>query len=184
MRLGMTRWGFALGYREAVDLARRAEDAGFHSLFMVESVLASDGVTTAAMIAARTSRLLIGTNIANVCLRHPVMLAAAAVAIDDGTSAAPSLRPRLPASRREPAPAVEARHGVGSRAPRSGELGRARERLRGVDHEHDEREQVRGAAARDLHRSVGAVARLGLAGTDTLDAVGRSEALLPGEHVA
>ena len=83
MRLGITLWGFGLGYREAVDLARRTEDAGFHNLFMVESVLSNDGVTTAAMIAARTSRLLIGTNIANVYLRHPVMLAAAAVAIDE-----------------------------------------------------------------------------------------------------
>src|SRR5512134_4146662 len=81
--LGITLWGFGLGYREAVDLARRAEDAGFHNLFMVESVLSNDGVTTAAMIAARTSRLLIGTNIANVYLRHPAMLAAAAVAIDE-----------------------------------------------------------------------------------------------------
>lgn len=83
MRLGITLWGFALGYGEAVDLARRAEDAGFHNLFMVESVLANDGVTTAALIAARTSRVVIGTNIANVYLRHPVMLAAAAVAIDE-----------------------------------------------------------------------------------------------------
>lgn len=83
MHLGITLWGFALGYREAVDLARRTEDAGFHNLFMVESVLANDGVTTAALIAARTSRLLIGTNIANVYLRHPAMLAAAAVAIDE-----------------------------------------------------------------------------------------------------
>jgi alkanesulfonate monooxygenase SsuD/methylene tetrahydromethanopterin reductase-like flavin-dependent oxidoreductase (luciferase family) len=83
MRLGITLWGFGLGYREAVDLARRTEEAGFHNLFMVESVLSNDGVTTAAMIAARTSRLLIGTNIANVYLRHPVMLAAAAVAIDE-----------------------------------------------------------------------------------------------------
>ena len=83
MRLGITLWGFGLGYREAVDLARRAEDAGFHNLFMVESVLSNDGVITAAMMAARTSRLLIGTNIANVYLRHPVMLGAAAVAIDE-----------------------------------------------------------------------------------------------------
>jgi alkanesulfonate monooxygenase SsuD/methylene tetrahydromethanopterin reductase-like flavin-dependent oxidoreductase (luciferase family) len=83
MRVGITLWGFGLGYREAVDLARRAEDTGFHNLFMVESVLSNDGVTTAAMIAARTSRLLIGTNIANVYLRHPAMLAAAAVAIDE-----------------------------------------------------------------------------------------------------
>jgi alkanesulfonate monooxygenase SsuD/methylene tetrahydromethanopterin reductase-like flavin-dependent oxidoreductase (luciferase family) len=81
--LGITLWGFDLGYREAVDLARRAEDAGFHNLFMVESVLSNDGVITAAMMAARTSRLLIGTNIANVYLRHPVMLGAAAVAIDE-----------------------------------------------------------------------------------------------------
>jgi alkanesulfonate monooxygenase SsuD/methylene tetrahydromethanopterin reductase-like flavin-dependent oxidoreductase (luciferase family) len=81
--LGITLWGFDLGYREAVDLARRVEDAGFHNLFMVESVLANDGVTTAAMIAARTSRVLVGTNIANVYLRHPVMLGAAAVAIDE-----------------------------------------------------------------------------------------------------
>jgi alkanesulfonate monooxygenase SsuD/methylene tetrahydromethanopterin reductase-like flavin-dependent oxidoreductase (luciferase family) len=81
--LGITLWGFGLGYGEAVDLARRAEDAGFHNLFMVESVLSNDGVTTVAMMAAKTSRLLVGTNIANVYLRHPVMLGAAAVAIDE-----------------------------------------------------------------------------------------------------
>jgi alkanesulfonate monooxygenase SsuD/methylene tetrahydromethanopterin reductase-like flavin-dependent oxidoreductase (luciferase family) len=83
MQLGITLWGFGLGYREAVDLARRAEDAGFHNLFMVEGVLSNDGVITAAMMAARTSRVLIGTNIANVYVRHPVMLGTAAVAIDE-----------------------------------------------------------------------------------------------------
>jgi alkanesulfonate monooxygenase SsuD/methylene tetrahydromethanopterin reductase-like flavin-dependent oxidoreductase (luciferase family) len=83
MRLGITLWGFEIGYRQAVELARRAEDAGFHNLFMVESVLSNDGMTTAAMMAARTSRILVGTNIANVYLRHPVMLGAAAVAIDE-----------------------------------------------------------------------------------------------------
>jgi alkanesulfonate monooxygenase SsuD/methylene tetrahydromethanopterin reductase-like flavin-dependent oxidoreductase (luciferase family) len=83
MQLGITLWGFGLGYREAVDLARRAEDAGFHNLFMVESVLSNDGVVTVGMMATQTSRLLIGTNIANVYLRHPVMLGAAAVAIDE-----------------------------------------------------------------------------------------------------
>jgi len=83
MQLGITLWGFDLGYREAVDLARRAEDEGFHNLFMVEGVLSNDGLTTVALMAARTSRLLIGTNIANVYLRHPVMLGTAAVAIDD-----------------------------------------------------------------------------------------------------
>jgi alkanesulfonate monooxygenase SsuD/methylene tetrahydromethanopterin reductase-like flavin-dependent oxidoreductase (luciferase family) len=66
MRLGITLWGFSLGYREAVDLAPRVEEAGFHNLFMVESPLGNDGLTTVAMMAARTSRLLLGTNIANV----------------------------------------------------------------------------------------------------------------------
>ena len=83
MRLGITLWGFGLGYREAVELARRAEDAGFHNLFMVEGVLSNDGVTTVAMMAARTSRLIVGTNIANVYVRDPVMLGTAAVAIDE-----------------------------------------------------------------------------------------------------
>jgi alkanesulfonate monooxygenase SsuD/methylene tetrahydromethanopterin reductase-like flavin-dependent oxidoreductase (luciferase family) len=83
MRLGITLWGFSLGYREAVDLAPRVEAAGFDNLFMVEGPVSNDGVTTAAMMAARTSRLLVGTNIANVYLRHPRMLAMAAVAIDE-----------------------------------------------------------------------------------------------------
>ena len=54
MQLGITLWGFGLGYREAVDLARQAEDAGFHNLFMVESVLSNDGVVTVAMMATQT----------------------------------------------------------------------------------------------------------------------------------
>jgi alkanesulfonate monooxygenase SsuD/methylene tetrahydromethanopterin reductase-like flavin-dependent oxidoreductase (luciferase family) len=83
MRLGITLWGFALGYREAVDLAPRVEAAGFDNLFMVEGPLSNEGVTTVAMMAARTSRLLLGTNIANVYLRHPRMLGMAAVAIDE-----------------------------------------------------------------------------------------------------
>src|SRR5262245_15037947 len=83
MRLGMTLGGFSLGYREAVDLAPRVEAAGFDNLFMVESPLGNDGVTTVAMMAARTSRLLLGTNIANAYVRHPRMLAMAAVAIDE-----------------------------------------------------------------------------------------------------
>lgn len=83
MKLGITLWGFSLGYREAVDLAPRVEEAGFENLFVVESPLGNDGVTTVAMMAARTARLLVGTNIANVYVRHPGMLANAAVAIDE-----------------------------------------------------------------------------------------------------
>ena len=60
MRLGITLWGFGLGYREAVELAPRVEEAGFQNLFMVEGPLSNDGVTTVAMMAARTSRLWSG----------------------------------------------------------------------------------------------------------------------------
>jgi alkanesulfonate monooxygenase SsuD/methylene tetrahydromethanopterin reductase-like flavin-dependent oxidoreductase (luciferase family) len=83
MKLGITLWGFGLGYREAVDLAPRVEAAGFDNLFMVESPLGNDGVTTVALMAARTRHLLLGTNIANVYVRHARMLGNAAVAIDE-----------------------------------------------------------------------------------------------------
>jgi alkanesulfonate monooxygenase SsuD/methylene tetrahydromethanopterin reductase-like flavin-dependent oxidoreductase (luciferase family) len=81
MRLGMTFWGFAVGVRAAVDLAALAEERGFDSAFMVEGVFSNDAVTTVAGMAARTSRITIGTGIANVYLRHPVMLGIAAAAI-------------------------------------------------------------------------------------------------------
>lgn len=34
-KLGITLWGFDIGPRDAVALAVRAEDAGFHNVFMV-----------------------------------------------------------------------------------------------------------------------------------------------------
>lgn len=83
MRSGVTLWGFAVGVRTAVDLAVLAEDRGFDSVFMVEGVFSNDAVTTVAGMAGRTSRILIGTGIANIYLRHPVMLAIAASAIDE-----------------------------------------------------------------------------------------------------
>jgi alkanesulfonate monooxygenase SsuD/methylene tetrahydromethanopterin reductase-like flavin-dependent oxidoreductase (luciferase family) len=83
MKVGLTLWGFAVGARAAVDLAVLAEQRGFDSVFMVEGVLSNDAVTTVAGMATRTSRIVIGTGIANVYLRHPVMLAIAAATIAD-----------------------------------------------------------------------------------------------------
>src|SRR6266852_2364642 len=83
MKIGLTVWGFAAGVREAVDLAVFAEERGFDSVFMVEGVYSNDALTTVAGMAGRTSRIAIGTGIANVFLRHPVMLALAAAAVDD-----------------------------------------------------------------------------------------------------
>lgn len=83
MKLGVTIWGFDAGVRDTVALALEAEQRGFDSVFIVEGVLSNDAVTTVAGIAGRTSRIAIGTGIANVFLRHPVMLGLAATAIDD-----------------------------------------------------------------------------------------------------
>jgi alkanesulfonate monooxygenase SsuD/methylene tetrahydromethanopterin reductase-like flavin-dependent oxidoreductase (luciferase family) len=82
-RVGLTLWGFEVGARAAVDLAVQAEARGFDSVFIVESVFANDAVTTVAGIATRTSRITIGTGIANIYLRHPVMLGIAAASIDE-----------------------------------------------------------------------------------------------------
>ena len=83
LRIGLTLWGFDVGVRAAVDLGVRAEEHGFDSIFVVEGVFSNDAVTTVAGIAARTSRIGIGTGIANIFLRHPVMLGLAASAIDE-----------------------------------------------------------------------------------------------------
>jgi len=80
-KVGVTLWGFALGVGAAVDLAVLAEERGFDSVFMVEGVYSNDAVTTVAGMAGRTTRITIGTGIANVYLRHPMMLALAATAI-------------------------------------------------------------------------------------------------------
>src|SRR5262245_953787 len=81
MKIGVTLWGFSVGVATAVDLAVAAEQRGFDSVFMVEGVFSNDAVTTVALMAARTSRIAIGTGIANVYLRHPVMLGIAATSI-------------------------------------------------------------------------------------------------------
>jgi 5,10-methylenetetrahydromethanopterin reductase len=83
MRLGVTIWGYDAGVGDTVELARQAEQRGFDSVFIVEGVLSNDALTTVAGIAGATSRIEIGTGIANIFLRHPVMLGIAATAIDD-----------------------------------------------------------------------------------------------------
>ena len=83
MKRGVTFWGFDIGAGAAVDLAVVAEARGFDSVLMVEGVFSNDAVTTVAAMAGRTTRITIGTGIANIYLRHPVMLGIAAAAIAD-----------------------------------------------------------------------------------------------------
>jgi alkanesulfonate monooxygenase SsuD/methylene tetrahydromethanopterin reductase-like flavin-dependent oxidoreductase (luciferase family) len=83
MQLGLTIWGFDAPVGATVDVAVEAERRNFHSVFLVEGVFSNDGITTVAGIAGRTSRIVVGTGIANVFLRHPVMLGLSATAIDE-----------------------------------------------------------------------------------------------------
>jgi probable F420-dependent oxidoreductase len=83
-------WGLLLPTREVVmaqgnpdlskviDLAVQAEALGFDSVWVGDSILARprlEALTTLAAIAARTSRLKLGTAVLLSALRHPVVLA-------------------------------------------------------------------------------------------------------------
>lgn len=83
LRLGISSYGIDAGARAAVDLAVAAEAAGFDRFMLVERVFTNDTLAALAGAAARTSRIGLGTGIANIWLRHPQMLAASAIAVAD-----------------------------------------------------------------------------------------------------
>jgi probable F420-dependent oxidoreductase len=61
-----------------IELAVRAEEKGFHSVWIGDSILARprfEALTTLAAIAARTRRVALGTAVYLSALRHPVPLA-------------------------------------------------------------------------------------------------------------
>lgn len=81
--LGITLYGgHGLSYRDAVDLAGLAEARGFDAVFAVETFV-NDGMATCLAMAMGTRRITVGAGIANVYLRHPATLGAAAVAVDE-----------------------------------------------------------------------------------------------------
>jgi probable F420-dependent oxidoreductase len=86
----MTAFGFLLptreivmnqdvpNFREILDLAKRAEDLGFDSVWVGDSVLARprfEALTTLAAVAARTQRVRLGTAVLLPVIRQPVVLA-------------------------------------------------------------------------------------------------------------
>jgi 5,10-methylenetetrahydromethanopterin reductase len=81
--IGMTAFGAELPTRTKVELARQAEQAGFARFLLVELVETNDTLVQLAAIAASTRTIGIGTGIANIHLRRPDMLGAAAVAVAD-----------------------------------------------------------------------------------------------------
>jgi alkanesulfonate monooxygenase SsuD/methylene tetrahydromethanopterin reductase-like flavin-dependent oxidoreductase (luciferase family) len=64
---------------DIVDWSRRAESRGFRAVLVPESF--NDSLAYAQAIAAATTRLQVGTAIANVYLRHPSLLAQQAAAV-------------------------------------------------------------------------------------------------------
>ena len=93
----MTDFGLLLPTREMVmnqaspdfsqilDLSERAEDAGFDSVWVGDSILARprlEAFTTLAAIASRAQRVKLGTAVYLSALRHPVVLANEAANLD------------------------------------------------------------------------------------------------------
>ncbi|MEK6325052.1 MAG: LLM class flavin-dependent oxidoreductase [Acidobacteriota bacterium] len=69
--------------REIQTIAREAEDAGFDAIFTAE--VNNDGLATAQLMGAATRRILVGTWIANIYLRHSYVCAQGAALIADAT---------------------------------------------------------------------------------------------------
>src|SRR5215831_5700998 len=67
--------------RDIVAWARRAEVLGFEAVFIPESYC--DSLAYAQAVAQATTRLLVGTAITNVYLRHPTLLAQQAAAVQE-----------------------------------------------------------------------------------------------------
>ncbi len=70
-----------LSFTELQDLAREAESAGLEAIFSPEFM--NDALANCQVMAQATSRIKVGTWIANIYLRHPALCAQTAVAIDD-----------------------------------------------------------------------------------------------------
>ena len=81
--LGATLYPFDLDTMALARLGREAEARGFDSVFVVEQGVSNDVMVAVEAIALGTSRITIGPGIANVHLRHPALLGAAAVAVDE-----------------------------------------------------------------------------------------------------
>src|SRR5438046_6617493 len=74
-----------IGWRasEIQTIAREAEDAGFDAIFTAE--VNNDAMATAQLMGAATRRILVGTWIANIYLRHSYVCAQGAALIAEAT---------------------------------------------------------------------------------------------------
>jgi alkanesulfonate monooxygenase SsuD/methylene tetrahydromethanopterin reductase-like flavin-dependent oxidoreductase (luciferase family) len=83
-RLGIVAANFSeLSFAELQGLAREAESAGLEAIFSPEFM--NDALSNCHLMAQATTKIKIGTWIANIYLRHPALCAQTAVAIDDAS---------------------------------------------------------------------------------------------------
>jgi len=80
MRMGLVLTGGSA--RADLELARRAEAAGFHGVYTIE-FFNRHGYVTLGAIAQATSRIRIGSAIANAFTRSPLLHASAAMDLDE-----------------------------------------------------------------------------------------------------
>jgi alkanesulfonate monooxygenase SsuD/methylene tetrahydromethanopterin reductase-like flavin-dependent oxidoreductase (luciferase family) len=62
--------------KDIMRIAQEAEQAGFEAIFNPE--VNNDGIATAQLLGAATTRIKVGTWIASIYLRHPYVCAQAA----------------------------------------------------------------------------------------------------------
>jgi alkanesulfonate monooxygenase SsuD/methylene tetrahydromethanopterin reductase-like flavin-dependent oxidoreductase (luciferase family) len=72
-----------MSFAEIQALAREAESAGIEAVFSPEFM--NDALSNCHLMAQVTSKVKVGTWIANIYLRHPALCAQTAVAIDDAS---------------------------------------------------------------------------------------------------
>jgi alkanesulfonate monooxygenase SsuD/methylene tetrahydromethanopterin reductase-like flavin-dependent oxidoreductase (luciferase family) len=83
-RIGLGLFSYLIShtpYKELVALSRLAEEQGFEAVVFPE--LVNDALACAEAVALGTHRIKVGTCIANIWLRHPILTAATAVTIDE-----------------------------------------------------------------------------------------------------
>jgi F420-dependent oxidoreductase-like protein len=81
MRLGLTTGQFGPQLKIPFDLVREAEDLGYDSVWTAEAY-GNDAIVPLCFIAARTSRIKLGTAIMQMPARTPAMTAMTAMSLD------------------------------------------------------------------------------------------------------
>src|SRR5256885_16146810 len=81
MKLGLMLGYWMAGPEDPIDLVLEAERLGYDSIWTAEAY-GSDAVSPAAWVAARTTRIHVGTGIMQIPARTPAMTAMTAMTLD------------------------------------------------------------------------------------------------------